>query len=69
MNMQREVQVSYHTVPLLVVGYYDAEEEGVAAQLIIQKVLAGAVDILPLLSVRDEDALEALALLAVGEGR
>jgi hypothetical protein len=69
MNMQREVPVSYHSVPLTVVGIFEPAEDSLAAQLIIQHVRAGGVDIFPMLTRVMEDALEELALRVIEEGR
>ena len=71
MNLVREIPVSYLTVPLVVKGVYEAADPsaGLPAGFLLLHVLAGGVDIDPMLSNDDREELEGLALRVLEEGR
>lgn len=69
MNLVREISVTYSTVPLVVKGVHEAADDGQPASFMLLHVLAGGVDIEPLLSGSDCENLEVLALAVIEEGR
>jgi hypothetical protein len=71
MNLTREIPVTYLTVPLVVKGIYERADGsvGLPASFLLLHVLAGGVDIDPMLSNDDREELEGLALRVIEEGR